>query len=555
MNKFLSYQINAVNASIEHLQENKEFKLQSPTGSGKTFIISKIIDQFLENDILNSKPTSFIFIAPSTGNLDYQGYEKISSYLKKDWVKGYDTEYIGTVSKNQKNKSYLSNIDYFKENKVYFIGWQMFNKGTRITEINSEKNDIYRVISNTKNNNINIVLIIDEAHREIKQSKSLITERKKVIEDLDPFKIIKVSATLEQVNEEPDYIITYDDVKEEAAIKKNVIISQINQKLININKLDEEEQLIISAIEKQKDIKKMYQKNNIEFNPLIIVQIPDNINIDADIKTEDQLLKKIDSILEKYNYKKSYNYAIWLDKQKTNKKEERIDNKSPIDILIFKTAIATGWDIPRANILVRIREAKTKAFNIQTLGRILRNPFFKYYGNELIDNAFVFTRDEKYKEYIKQENIVNDENDLVFAKRSNVAKNSNFTIDKLLFKTKKEYEENKMIDHIVNKISNDDKFKKFFEWQHPNLLDGEIIKDAGDILSGNVDNFKQQNLSQRKIKFNEVRITLFDLYIKYRTVTKSTLLIFKVLEKITEIINKKNKTIKDFYWSSRHTHL
>ena len=263
MNKFLSYQINAVNASIEHLQTNKEFKLQSPTGSGKTFIISKIIDQFLENDILNSKPTSFIFIAPSTGNLDYQGYEKISSYLKKDWVKGYDTEYIGTVSKNQKNKSYLSNIDYFKENKVYFIGWQMFNKGTRITEINSEKNDIYRVISNTKNNNINIVLIIDEAHREIKQSKSLITERKKVIEDLDPFKIIKVSATLEQVNEEPDYIITYDDVKEEAAIKKNVIISQINQKLININKLDEEEQLIISAIEKQKDIKKMYQKNNI----------------------------------------------------------------------------------------------------------------------------------------------------------------------------------------------------------------------------------------------------------------------------------------------------
>ena len=80
--------------------------------------------------------------------------------------------------------------------------------------------------------------------------------------------------------------------------------------LVNINKLDKEEQLIISAIEKQKDIKKMYQKNNIEFNPLIIIQIPDNINIDADIKTEDQLLKKIDSILEKYNYKKSYNYAI-----------------------------------------------------------------------------------------------------------------------------------------------------------------------------------------------------------------------------------------------------
>ena len=83
-NKNLSYQTNAINFAINHLQTNKEFKLQSPTGSGKTFIISKLIDQYLENDILNAYNTTFIFIAPSTGKLDYQGYEKINSYINKN---------------------------------------------------------------------------------------------------------------------------------------------------------------------------------------------------------------------------------------------------------------------------------------------------------------------------------------------------------------------------------------------------------------------------------------------------------------------------------------
>ena len=51
--KLLSYQTKAVEATINHLLDNKEFKLQSPTGSGKTFIISQIIDKYLENEYLN----------------------------------------------------------------------------------------------------------------------------------------------------------------------------------------------------------------------------------------------------------------------------------------------------------------------------------------------------------------------------------------------------------------------------------------------------------------------------------------------------------------------
>ncbi|MDE5599823.1 MAG: DEAD/DEAH box helicase family protein, partial [Ureaplasma sp.] len=513
-NKNLSYQTKAIDFAIEYLQENKEFKLQSPTGSGKTFIISKLIDQYLENDILNSRKTTFIFIAPSTGKLDYQGYEKISSYIKRGWVKGFDTEYIGTSNAKTPSKTYLSNIDYFKENRVYFIGWQMFKRGTKITEMNSERNDIYRVIENTKQKGINIVLIIDEAHREIKSSKDDINIKQSIINEMNPYKVIKVSATLAQVNEKPDYTITYDDVREECAIKKNVIISD----MIN-EQLEENKQLIVSAIRKQEEIKKAYQKYKIEINPLILIQIPDNINVDNELKTEELLLNQIKNILNDNNFKEGFDYAIWLNNNKTTIEKDKITNNlSPIKFLIFKTAIATGWDIPRANILVRIRDAKSSSFNIQTLGRILRNPFFKYYDNELIDNAFVFTKDQKYSEYIQQENIVIKENEFKNVERSSKAKNSTFSIKKKLIKNTN-FDEQEMINTIIKNIIEDAGYKEFLNYEHPNIVNSSVSISTKEVINADTSKinkeFDKKNETQLMLNTSQNLITLFDLYIKY----------------------------------------
>ena len=557
MNKrILSYQSNAVNFAIDYLQKNKEFNLQSPTGSGKTFIIAEMIDQYLENEFLNSTPTTFIFIAPSTGALDYQGYEKITSYLNKDWVKGYWTQYIGTSKEKTQSKAYLQNIEYFEPNKVYFFGWQMFKKGTNITAIDSEKNDIYRVINNTKDRNINIVLIIDEAHREIVNSTNDINTKNIIIQDLDPYKIIKVSATLKEKDFNVDYEITYDDVRSECAIKKNVVISSLNNKIKDIDKMCEEEQLIISALEKREEVKEVYKKKKIDMNPLILIQIPDNVNIDKDISTEKQLLDKIENILEKRGYKKGYNFAIWLNDNKTIKnKNDLINDMSSIDVLIFKTALATGWDIPRANILVRIREAKSKSFNIQTLGRILRNPLFKYYDNDLIDNAFVFTRDEKYKEFIKEDSIVVDEENYVLVDRSKKSINSEFSIKKALIDNSN-YDENELIKSVTDNIINNQYFKnEFLKYEHSKVIETDRVIDS-TIALGDAKEFEYEiknttkHLNQQAINFHsEPKITLFDLYIKFKTITKSSNLIAKIMDNISFNLYKIDIKIKDFYWA------
>ena len=69
----------------------------------------------------------------------------------------------------------------------------------------------------------------------------------------------------------------------------------------------------------------------------------------------------------------------------------------------MKQAISTGWDCPRAKILVKLRDNMSEDFETQTIGRIRRMPQAKHYNNILLDNCYLYTFDEKYEETIKQE--------------------------------------------------------------------------------------------------------------------------------------------------------
>lgn len=71
------------------------------------------------------------------------------------------------------------------------------------------------------------------------------------------------------------------------------------------------------------------------------------------------------------------------------------NNAAPI-ALIFKMAVATGWDCPRAHILVKLRDNMGESFEIQTFGRIRRMPEAKHYGDDELDSCYLYTLDEKF---------------------------------------------------------------------------------------------------------------------------------------------------------------
>ncbi len=75
------------------------------------------------------------------------------------------------------------------------------------------------------------------------------------------------------------------------------------------------------------------------------------------------------------------------------------------DVLLFKQAIALGWDCPRAAVLLIFREIRQAHFGIQTVGRILRMPEQKHYPNPLLNNGYVYTNLSKDVIHIVQEDM------------------------------------------------------------------------------------------------------------------------------------------------------
>ena len=84
--------------------------------------------------------------------------------------------------------------------------------------------------------------------------------------------------------------------------------------------------------------------------------------------------------------------AIYLSEDKQNL-ENISKNDNAVEVLIFKQAIALGWDCPRAQILVLFRDWKNLSFSIQTIGRIMRMPdaISGYYQNDELNHSYVFT--------------------------------------------------------------------------------------------------------------------------------------------------------------------
>jgi type III restriction enzyme len=96
--------------------------------------------------------------------------------------------------------------------------------------------------------------------------------------------------------------------------------------------------------------------------------------------------------------------AVWLSKEKQNLQGlEEADNLT--EVLLFKQAIALGWDCPRAAVLLIFRKLTSDTFTVQTVGRILRMPEQKFYTNPVLNKGYVYTDISKDKIQIVAEDM------------------------------------------------------------------------------------------------------------------------------------------------------
>jgi len=135
-----------------------------------------------------------------------------------------------------------------------------------------------------------------------------------------------------------------------------------------------------------------YKDLGLEINPLVLVQLPND-----DQARKETLYKSKLEIVKDFLRDKGIDVkdiAIWLSDKKENL-EEIEQNDSPVSFLIFKQAAATGWDCPRASILVMFREIKNPVFHTQTVGRILRMPEAIHYPKPNLNVGYLYTNYER----------------------------------------------------------------------------------------------------------------------------------------------------------------
>lgn len=140
-------------------------------------------------------------------------------------------------------------------------------------------------------------------------------------------------------------------------------------------------------MEKRAELKTRLDHAGIAVNPLVLIQLP---NDDGDYR--DQGTHTKEEIVTSYlvrNGVRQENIARWFDQKK--KPDGLEDNQSPYEYLLFKMAAGTGWDCPRAQVIVMFREIKSATFHTQTIGRILRVPVRGVAGSDIFRTGYLYT--------------------------------------------------------------------------------------------------------------------------------------------------------------------
>ncbi len=361
---------------------------KAPTGAGKTIMMAEFL-RSIDSRFQFHADKAYLWVSFGGDESYSQSKKKLYNYFNEGTDIG-----LKDIANFNEGKLY--------KNNVFFINWSKIktsNKEGRKLRKETETTDkgiFDDFIEHTKRER-DIVLIVDEAHREAGERLPLYEE---LIDLIDPRIIIKVTATPEKIpnasdtqNKRAGFVeVNESDVIKSGLIKKQLII-QTEEEIAAVRdtKLTEDEKMLEMAFNKREELKKHYAALGCDINPLVLIQLPSDYKETQGIKDDK---KGMALTYLKSKGVQDNEIAIWLSGEHQNL-DNIEQNNNEVSFMIFKVAPATGWDCPRADILVMFREIQNPTFHTQILGRIKRMPEAKHYEDPILNNAYIYTNYNK----------------------------------------------------------------------------------------------------------------------------------------------------------------
>lgn len=380
--------------------------LSATTGAGKTVIASAVIESlFYGNDDFDFEPDdgAVVIWFSDDPNLNDQTRGRILQ--ASDKVVSTDLVTIEAPFSRPKlepSKLYFLNTQKLTKSSLLTRGHEVYEEGDVLPGLHTAAQPdmqgwtIWETIANTVDDpDLTLYLIVDEAHRgfgtRATRDKSTIVQR--LINGhagYPPVPIVwGISATIGDFKEAMDSASVSGDRNalppvlvdgyqvQESGLVKDMVKVDIPAEAQAIDML-----LVRRAAKKLKHSSDRWQKYcewqdlTHVVRPLLVLQSPNTPDHDEIGEALNVILEEMpelgsDSIrhvLGEHSVQTFGAHKVdWIEPQV-------VEDRTHVRILIAKDAISTGWDCPRAEVLVSFRPAKDHDHIQQLLGRMVRTP-------------------------------------------------------------------------------------------------------------------------------------------------------------------------------------
>ncbi len=381
--------------------------LSSPTGSGKTATITALLERILQGDETNSTlpdPEAVFLWLSDSPELNAQSREKLLAQS------GVFRDYELIIVEPPFSR------DRFDPGKVYFLNTQKLGKDNLLTKAGDGREfTIWQTIENTaKAIPDHFYLVIDEAHRgmnlsarELKQAQTIV--QKFIFGDpvvgLSPVvMVVGISATPEKFarvlegahRTKREYVVPPVAVRESGLLKDRIILF-----------CPEREQpsdwtLLREAAKRWQricnDWRKYCKEQGIPIvEPALVVQVADGTEdtlTRTDLGQAIEILERETGRFDPYALAHCFEIEspVTASGYEIRKVEpSKIQRDALARVIFFKMALSTGWDCPRAEVMMSFRKAKDHTSIAQLVGRMVRTPLARRVeGSELLNTVSLY---------------------------------------------------------------------------------------------------------------------------------------------------------------------